>query len=155
MIHIYILLSIIIFSLFYIIYIFFTNNNKSIKNYLSSSEVIYGIFATIIAIGICYCITKPIKNWSKINPLIKIIVETLIILISKEIILSLIFNQYLVYSEWLVFILLILVIQICYSLIIRPYFNLYFKFDNIICMYIIQYIILFTPFKHKVLQYKI
>lgn len=155
MIHIYILLSIIVFSLFYIIYIFYTNNNNSITNYLISSEVIYGIFATIIAIGICYCITKLIKGWSKINPLIKVIVETLIILISKEIILSLIFNEYLVYSEWLIFILFILVIQIIYSLIIRPYFNLYFKYDNMICMFLIQYIILFTPFKHKVLQYKI
>ena len=106
MIHIYILLCIIIFSLFYIIYIFFTNNNKSITTYLLSCEVVYGFIATIVAIAICYFITKLIKGWNNLNPVIKVILETLIILISKELILSLIFNQYLIYSEWLTFIVL-------------------------------------------------
>ena len=131
------------------------NNSKSIINFIFSAEVIYSIIATIMAICICYMITKLIKKWNQMNPLIKIILETLIILISKEIILSLIFNEYLLFSEWIVFIVFILIIQIVYSLMIRPYFNSYFKHDNIIAILIIKYIILFTPFKHKVLQFKI
>ena len=137
-------------------------NIFNVKKYYTDPVLVYGIIATIGGIIINYLITYVIiKDWCTNNSLLKrIIIETLIILIVKNIILSFINLNNLFTTKWLIHIAIIVIIQIFYMNIIYPVISNYIKLEhkhkeghihNIACMSmhniiiysIVTYIILF------------
>ena len=118
MIHLILLVVVIIIFIGIII---IKHNIFNVKKYYTDPIIVYGIIATIVGIAINYLITRVfIKDWCSNSLLKRIIVETLIILIIKNIVLSFINLRNLCTIKWLIHLSIIIIIQIFYIKLIYP-----------------------------------
>jgi hypothetical protein len=110
----------------YIIYY----NIFGIDKYYKDYNIVYGIIATLIGIVVTFIITKIIKNWTKHSLLFRIIIETLMILIIKNIVLSFINLNNLFNLKWIFHLIIIVIIQIFYISLIYPVILDFIKLEH-------------------------
>ena len=120
-IYVYILICIIIIILFHVLILTYKNR---VINF--DSKWIIGTSATVVSFIINYYITSYLfKDWCQSNLLfVETIIEVLIILITREIILSMVYREILFSYKWLATSGIILLIQLLYVYLVNPIINL-------------------------------